>query len=60
MPISNTNAELWFQVDRKPRGLGGFLSEALEMDETNLRLSVSTHGLPTLTAKLESVIQKYS
>ena len=60
MPTSNTNADLWFQVDRKPRGLGGFLSEALEMDETNLRLSVSIHDLPTLSAKLESVIQKYS
>lgn len=60
MPTTNTTADLWFQIDRKARGLGGFLSEALEMDETNLRLSVSTHDLPTLTAKLESVIQKYS
>ena len=60
MPTSKTTADLLFQVDRKARGLGGFLSEALEMDETNLRLSVSTNDLPSLTAKLEALIQKYS
>jgi sporulation-control protein len=59
-PTSHTSAHLWFQVDRKARGLGGFLSEALEMDETNLRLSVSASDLPSLTTKLESIIQKYS
>ncbi|WP_174733006.1 sporulation protein [Mesobacillus harenae] len=52
--------ELFLQVDRKARGLGGFLSEALETDETNVRLTVDTSDIPVMKQKLESVIKKYS
>ncbi|WP_394231607.1 sporulation protein [Niallia oryzisoli] len=60
LPTSNNTADLYFQVDRKARGLGGFLSEALEMDETNVRMSVSTGDLATLPQSLRSLLQKYS
>lgn len=57
---SNDQMEIYMQVDRRARGLGGFLSEALEMDETNVRISVSKADLPNLRSKLQSVIEKYS
>ncbi|WP_428908404.1 sporulation protein [Niallia sp. Krafla_26] len=60
MPNTQTSADLWFQIDRKARGLGGFLSEALEMDETNVRISITQNDLPTLTNQLESLIKKYA
>ena len=60
LPTSETSADLHFQIDRKARGLGGFLSEALEMDETNIRASISTSDLPTLSQKLQSLFQQYS
>jgi len=60
VPTSSTAADLWFQVDRKARGLGGFLSEAFEMDETNVRLSVTTNDLPSLSSQIESLIRRYS
>ncbi|WP_338469537.1 sporulation protein [Niallia sp. XMNu-256] len=59
IPSSATTADLWFQIDRKARGLGGFLAEALEMDETNVRISITQNDLPTLTNQLESLITKY-
>lgn len=57
---SATTGHLHFQVDRKARGLGGFLSEALEMDETNIRLSVSIEDLPFIQQKIQAMIQQYS
>lgn len=59
-PNSNDLIDIYLQVDRKARGLGGFLSEALEMDETNVKVTVSTSDIPSLRTKLENVIQKYS
>lgn len=60
LPISAASADLHFQIDRKARGLGGFLAEALEMDETNIRISVSQDDIPALTQKLQAMIQQYS
>jgi sporulation-control protein len=60
LPTSPTSADLHFQIDRKARGLGGFLSEALEMDETNIRVSISTNDLATFSQQLRSLLQKYA
>lgn len=60
LPTSETTADLHFQIDRKARGLGGFLAEALELDESNIRISVSLNDIPLLSEKLQSVIQRYS
>ena len=59
-PTSDSAADLYFQVDRKARGLGGFLSEALNMDESNVRISITDRDISTLSVKLESLIRNYS
>ncbi len=60
IPNSSTTADLHFQIDRKARGLSGFLSEAMEMDETNITVSISTSDLPTLPQKLKTLLERYS
>ena len=60
IPNSSTTADLHFQIDRKARGLSGFLSEAMEMDETNITASISTSDLPTLPQKLKTLLERYS
>lgn len=60
IPSTENTADLYFQVDRKARGIGGFLAEALEMDETNVRLSVSTNDIPSLQSKMDSLLQRYA
>lgn len=54
------SADVLIQVDRKARGFGGFLSEALEMDESHIRLTITTRDLPNLQEKLKQVITKYA
>ena len=56
---SEQSADLLLEVDRKARGFGGFLAEALEMDESQIRLSVTTQDLPNLDEKLKQVISNY-
>ncbi|WP_456279160.1 sporulation protein [Bacillus sp. AK128] len=60
VPSSKSQIELFLQIDRKARGLGSFLSEALEMDESNVRLTISQADLPSLTTKLSDVIKRYA
>ncbi|WP_404450210.1 sporulation protein [Sutcliffiella horikoshii] len=62
MIFSNNNGnsvELILQVDRKVRGLGSFLSEALEMDETFIKMRVTNQDLPGFKQQLESTIRRY-
>ncbi|MFE8702078.1 sporulation protein [Cytobacillus sp. FJAT-54145] len=59
-PTSSTEMDIVMQVDRRARGLGGFLAEALEMDETNVRLTVTSSDIPTMKQKIQSVIDRYS
>lgn len=62
MIFSNNNGssvELILQVDRKVRGIGSFLSEALEMDETFIKLRVTNQDIPGFKQQLESTIRRY-
>jgi sporulation-control protein len=52
--------DLLLQIDRRAHGLGGLLAEALDIDETNIRLTVSSEDIPFLTQKLQNAIQKYA
>lgn len=52
--------DIMMQIDRRARGIGSFLAERLSMDETNLRLTVTTGDLPNLNNKLFEIIQRYS
>ena len=58
---SGTGAiELLLQVDRRARGLGGLFAEAAGMDETNVRLTVTSADIPNLQQQIQSVIQRFS
>ncbi|QOR65057.1 sporulation protein [Cytobacillus suaedae] len=59
-PQSNSTVEVIMEVDRRARGLGSFLAEALEMDESLVRFTVSTTDLPQLKDKIHSIINRYS
>lgn len=59
-PASADQMDIYLQVDRKARGLGGFLAEALEMDETNVKVTVSSSDIPTMKQQLSNVISRYS
>jgi sporulation-control protein len=52
--------EVLMEVDRKARGLVGLLAEALEMDESLVRFTVSERDIPNLTDIIRSVIARYS
>jgi sporulation-control protein len=59
-PTSTSEIEVYMQVDRKARGLGGFLSEAMNMDESHVHLTLSSADLPSLKEKISSVIHKFA
>ncbi|MFF3100191.1 sporulation protein [Viridibacillus arvi] len=56
---TDQSAEILMQVDRKARGFGDFLAEALEMDESHIRLSITVQDLPNLQVKLKQIISNY-
>jgi sporulation-control protein len=59
-PAGNGVIELLLQVDRRARGLGGLFAEAAGMDETNVRLTVTSTDIPNLQHQIQSVIQRFS
>ncbi|MBY6272501.1 sporulation protein [Caldibacillus debilis] len=52
--------EVLMEVDRKARGFASLLAEALEMDESLVRFTVSEQDIPNLTEIIGSVISRYS
>ncbi|GFN31562.1 sporulation protein [Paenibacillus xylaniclasticus] len=56
--------ELLVQVDRKARGLGGWLAEALDMDETFVRVTFTNgqlaQGPDAIAHQLADIIARYS
>ena len=59
-PKDENEIEVLMQVDRKARGLGGFLSEAMGMDESYVRVSLRSSDLPTMKQKIQAAIGRYS
>jgi len=59
IPNSKTSVDILIQVDRRVRGLGSLLAEALEMDETNLRMTITSEDIPSLSTKLSQLISRY-
>ncbi|HWI50143.1 MAG TPA: sporulation protein, partial [Rummeliibacillus sp.] len=57
---STDSVEILMQVDRKARGLSRLLSEALEMDESFVRFTVSQHDIPNLRGTLHKLISKFA
>ncbi|WP_243298416.1 sporulation protein [Bacillus litorisediminis] len=56
---SENEVDLLMEVDRRGRGLMGFLSEALEMDESKLSLSVNRNNVHQLPSMIEDVLKRY-
>ncbi|MBD8035029.1 sporulation protein [Solibacillus merdavium] len=52
---THNSVEILLQVDRRARGLGGFLSEAFDMDESFIRLTLFEND--NLSAKLSHAIE---
>ncbi|KGR90742.1 sporulation protein SpoOM [Ureibacillus massiliensis 4400831 = CIP 108448 = CCUG 49529] len=57
---SENAVEILMQVDRRARGFGGFLAEALDADESNVRLTFTLQDIPYLRDRLQQTIAKYS
>ena len=60
IPKGEDHVELLIQVDRKVRGLGSLFSEALNMDESFIRLSLSKSDLSSLETRLQQEISRYA
>jgi len=56
---SNHSAEILLQIDRKVRGIGSFFAEALDMDESYVRTTITKHDLPMIETKLQQIIAKH-
>ncbi|MGN7479094.1 sporulation protein [Solibacillus silvestris] len=52
---SSNSIEILLQVDRRARGLGGFLSEAFDMDESFIRITLFEND--NISAKLAQAIE---
>ncbi|MBW3113195.1 MULTISPECIES: sporulation protein [Bacillaceae] len=52
--------ELLLEVDRRARGLGGFLTEALEMDESMVKMTIKSSDVLQLASKLQHAIDKFA
>lgn len=58
-PRSLNELEIVMEIDRKARGLAGLFSEALDLDETRVRFTVTSSDVATLAQRLEAMIKKY-
>jgi sporulation-control protein len=52
--------EILLQVDRRPTGLGSLFSEMLNLDETNLRLTVTAAEIHLIKEKLLQILRRHS
>lgn len=60
LETSQDRIDVLLQVDRRPTGLGGLFSEMLNLDETNLRLTITTEDIFSLPEKIQQILRKYS
>lgn len=56
---SANHVELLIQIDRRARGLGGLFTEALDMDETFVRLTFTKDNFHSIHSTLQQTIEKY-
>jgi sporulation-control protein len=58
-PNSHEEIEMLIQIDRRARGLVSLFAEALDLDETFVRMKVYKNDMPVMEQQLASVIRKY-
>ena len=56
---SDNHIEVLLQIDRRVRGLGSLLSEALDLDETFVRLTFSRNNIHNAQAMIKQQIDRY-
>ena len=56
---SANHVELLLQIDRKARGIGGLFAEALDIDETFVRLIFDRNDFNSIETVLRQTIEKY-
>lgn len=56
---SSGSVEVLLQIDRRARGLASFLSEALETDESLVRLTFTDRDIPTIQSTIKQAIERY-
>jgi sporulation-control protein len=54
------SADVYFEIDRRARGLAGLFAEALEMDETRVATTITKNDIPNLASKINALIAKYA
>lgn len=59
-PHALDECELLIQVDRRARGLAGLFAEALDLDETFIRITIREQHMHTLQTDLASLIRRYA
>ena len=59
-PQSGDETVVMMQVDRKARGLGSFLEEAFEMDETSVRFMIKPSNVDSIPEMVKDLISKHS
>ncbi|WP_243290767.1 sporulation protein [Bacillus sp. FJAT-47783] len=57
--ISQNEIEVVFEIDRRARGLAGFLAEALEMDESLVKVTITNRDIHHLTEQLADLLNRY-
>ncbi|WP_046173649.1 sporulation protein [Domibacillus indicus] len=57
---SKDEVNVLLQVDRRARGLGGFLSEAMGTDETNVRLRIKRTELSGVRTRIDETIRRFA
>jgi len=60
IPKGSDQVELLIQVDRKVRGLGSLFSEAMNMDESFIRMILTKADLPSLESRISQEIARYA
>lgn len=58
-PLSQTEVDVLLQIDRRARGIGSLLAEALDLDESYVRFRLTSEDVPHLSQKLSQLIQAY-
>jgi sporulation-control protein len=56
---SEEQTDVMIEVDRRARGLGGFLAEALEMDESMVKMTIRSSDLPHLPSRMKEAIDRF-
>lgn len=57
--ITKEETIVYMQIDRKAKGLGGLLAEALDIDESKVQFTVNNKDILNMKEKIFTIIQKY-